>query len=1503
MFCVSLAARASLVAYDAAIAEDASAGLTPLASLTSAVVLTGANRVAFDFGPVSGDATIEFILAGDPGGSGSYLAVGANRVSNLRYSQWPGTGQLGFTQLGVEDYLFNPPVASPTELAHVAYVWNAASRTMKLYRGGTLAGTVSGVSAGFAMPAGQGWLGANPGGTEAMVGTIHRVTVYRGMVAEEVVARHADAFAGVTRPPVIVSFSATPDTLFAPALATLRWEVRNATAVFIDGRDVTGQSTLAVAPVLTTTFTLTATNAAASSQSQVTVRVDPAPVINRFAASRSHFAPGETVTMSWEVEHGRAFTIAPGVGDVTVLTVGGVGSVKILPAASSRYTLTAGNAFGEDTATADLRLVQPASHLVISEFLADDESVLADEEGEHSGWIEIHNPTAATVNLAGHYLTDAAASPMRWAFPPMPLAGGAHLVVFASGKNRTNVAAALHTNFRLNNDGEFLALVGSGPKWLHAFDPAFPPQRPDISYGILGGDPGLARYLGVPTPGAPNDERPPPPAPVEFSVPGRLFTEGFTVSLSSPEPEAEIRFTVDGSAPGPTNGTRDAGEIRISQTTHLRAVALAAGLASPLSGATYLKLGADLANYTSPLPIMVIENFGAGTIRQKGWNSTGADIKQVPRQTAAWATFERVDGVSSLTNAPQMLSLVGIRGRGAYSSAWRQKPYSVEAVDEAGAEIEVSPLGLPAHADWVLYYPDPEPSRDPTLLFNTFAYELSRDCGNYAVRFRWVEAFINENGGDLGLADRRGVYAIIERVARGADRLDFQRLSADGSTGGWLLNINRMDPEPETGWPTANGAVEPWFFHTAGPNRILQTQPNRAYGSVPGDDQPQQPNAYINFDNPNGYTITPGQRAAVEGWFKQFEGVLYNNAVWRHPTDGYRRYLDTADFIDYFILNTLTRNGDGLLISMFPWKGDDGRLRIGPAWDYNWSSYYVSGGPTGSLLHRSERLWYPRLFADPDFQQAYIDRWWDLRRGPLGNAAMEAIIDGQAADITPAKALLNAMPGAGEWANRLGQMKSWLRQRADWIDSNYLRPPAFNQNGGEVPDGFAVVVTSTAGTVYVTTDGTDPRAPGGAVATGARSYTGPFALHSPTLVQARVRNGANWSGLTAAHFFTPQDLTPLVVTEIMYHPPDWGAWSGDDLEFVELQNLGPNRLHLGGLGFTSGVAFTFNPGTQLGPGQFVVLARNPAAFQSRYPPVAVGGVYTGRLDNAGETLRLATPAGSPVFEITYDDRAPWPLAADGGGASLQRWVLAGSGDDPANWVAASPTPGTGVIVGEPPTITVHPLSQAVVAGSEVTLSVAVASTATPPFHYRWQCDGRDVAGGSFVQDQPVCFLTITNAQPACTSYRVLISNPASPAGIASAVVVLSFLADVDHDGQADSWETAVGLSSADPTDRDLDYDGDGMRNWEEHVAGTDPTNAVSRLKLMALPDDSGAGTSLRFRAISNRTYTVEYTDRLGSGTWLPLADIVGRAADRDETVRDAGPAGDRFYRLRTPRKP
>ena len=159
------------------------------------MTLNGSGGVPFDFGPTSGDTSMEFILEGDPtAGADAYLAVGQNTTSNLRYAQWSNTRQMGFTQLAVADYLFTPAVASPTAPTHVAYVWNSTTFSMNLYTNGVLAGTKPGVSDRFALPTGPGFLGGNSGGGEAMVGRIFRIVVYAGMVPEATIQKHGQRF-------------------------------------------------------------------------------------------------------------------------------------------------------------------------------------------------------------------------------------------------------------------------------------------------------------------------------------------------------------------------------------------------------------------------------------------------------------------------------------------------------------------------------------------------------------------------------------------------------------------------------------------------------------------------------------------------------------------------------------------------------------------------------------------------------------------------------------------------------------------------------------------------------------------------------------------------------------------------------------------------------------------------------------------------------------------------------------------------------------------------------------------------------------------------------------------------------------------------------------------------------------------------------------------------------------------------------------------------------------
>jgi len=131
---------------------------------------------------------------------------------------------------------------------------------------------------------------------------------------------------------------------------------------------------------------------------------------------------------------------------------------------------------------------------VISEFMAINRgageaggAALRDEDGDTADWIELYNPTSRTLRVGRWYLTDDADNLTKWQFPArLSLDPGGYLIVFASGKDRSNATGQLHTNFRLDGSGEYLALVTSdGQTVAHAYAPQYPEQVPDLSYGLM----------------------------------------------------------------------------------------------------------------------------------------------------------------------------------------------------------------------------------------------------------------------------------------------------------------------------------------------------------------------------------------------------------------------------------------------------------------------------------------------------------------------------------------------------------------------------------------------------------------------------------------------------------------------------------------------------------------------------------------------------------------------------------------------------------------------------------------------------------------------------------------------------------------------------------------------------------------------------------------------------------------------------------------------------------
>ena len=99
------------------------------------------------------------------------------------------------------------------------------------------------------------------------------------------------------------------------------------------------------------------------------------------------------------------------------------------------------------------------ARLYITEFLAENSDGLRDSDGDSSDWIEIFNSGPVTVNLGGYFLTDDESALTKWPIPSLQLDAGQFLLVFASEKDRRVAGQELHTNFKLDQQGEYLGLI------------------------------------------------------------------------------------------------------------------------------------------------------------------------------------------------------------------------------------------------------------------------------------------------------------------------------------------------------------------------------------------------------------------------------------------------------------------------------------------------------------------------------------------------------------------------------------------------------------------------------------------------------------------------------------------------------------------------------------------------------------------------------------------------------------------------------------------------------------------------------------------------------------------------------------------------------------------------------------------------------------------------------------------------------------------------------------
>ena len=367
--------------------------------------------------------------------------------------------------------------------------------------------------------------------------------------------------------------------------------------------------------------------------------------------------------------------------------------------------------------------------------------------------------------------------------------------------------------------------------------------------------------------------------------------------------------------------------------------------------------------------------------------------------------------------------IAGIEIRGSYSATLPQKPFGIETRDIQGNNNNVPLFGMPQENDWILI----ANYNDKTFLRNVLAFDLFEKMGHYAPRTKLCEVVINDI--------YNGIYVFTEKIKRDNGRVDISKLDLDDNagdslTGGYIFRVDY--------WNGNNS----WVSNYNNPN-------------FPNDEV-----RYV-YNYPDYDEISLQQKNYIQTLVGDFEDALWGSDF-DDPVFGYRPFINTRSFIDYFIVNEFARNVDGFKKSRNFHKdksSKDSLIYAGPVWDFDWaykdhSSSMLNGagwrhdysGPTDV----KPPGWYIKLIQDSTFANELNCRYFNLRNTILDTSNLFHFIDSLENILNDAQGrhftrwpILGVNVGTPEigiqptsYSGEIIKFKNWISERLTWLDNN-----------------------------------------------------------------------------------------------------------------------------------------------------------------------------------------------------------------------------------------------------------------------------------------------------------------------------------------------------------------------------------------------------------------------------------------------------------------------------------
>ena len=355
----------------------------------------------------------------------------------------------------------------------------------------------------------------------------------------------------------------------------------------------------------------------------------------------------------------------------------------------------------------------------------------------------------------------------------------------------------------------------------------------------------------------------------------------------------------------------------------------------------------EAGTFSSRLPVVNIDTKGQEI---PGKPKEGQHVSEI-ENTFAEADIkimEKSGRLNTLREKPDVESKARIRVRGNSSRRFDKTGYLFKFTNDKGQDRELDVMGMEKNSTWVLH----GPYLDKTLMRNYMWYNLSGKIMEWAPDVRYCEVFLN--------GEYQGVYVMTEQIGVSEGRIEVSKYDGRAPVSSYIVCVDRESVNDVEYLDNFTGYTKRTY------NRLEVKYPGTA-------------------------KITPKITDYVSKDFSEFEKALYS---YDYDTKayGYDNYIDTDNFVDYFIINEITQNTDAGIFSTYFYKDVSGKLKLA-VWDFNnCCDNYIEYQQPMAGFFMQDRTWFFMLTKDENFTDRVIKRYKELRKDILSDKKVKEYI-------------------------------------------------------------------------------------------------------------------------------------------------------------------------------------------------------------------------------------------------------------------------------------------------------------------------------------------------------------------------------------------------------------------------------------------------------------------------------------------------------------------------------